>query len=105
MIKFGSIRIQQHTQSGETIEVARLGTGSHFGEMALLDNEVRSATATTSEKTELIVIPYEKLTTVLKADNGLAVQFYKELAHFLGGRLRLTTTDLSFAREKNLSHF
>lgn len=105
LIKFGSIKICQRTKSGETIEVARLGTGSHFGEMSFMDNEPRSASATTVEKTELIIVPYEKLTTVLKNDTALAVSFYRELAHFLAGRLRLTTTDLSFSREKNLSHF
>ena len=39
------------------------------------------------------------------AEGERAVKFYRSLALFLCGRLRLTTTDLSFAREKNLRHF
>ena len=72
--------------------------------MAYVDNEPRSASATTVGKAEIIVIPYEKLDAISKA-TAMAVEFYKELAHFMCGRLRVTTTDLSFAREKNLTHF
>ncbi|MCB0363730.1 MAG: cyclic nucleotide-binding domain-containing protein, partial [Bdellovibrionales bacterium] len=56
-IKFGSVRITQKTQSGDTVEVATLGTGSHFGEMPFLDSEVRSASAVAIEKTDLVEIP------------------------------------------------
>lgn len=105
VVKFGSVSIHQKTESGEKIEVTVLGTGSHFGEMALIDDERRSATATALEKTEILVIAYDDLTTLLKRQPPIAIHFYKALAHFLCGRLRLTTTDLSFAREKNLSHF
>ena len=105
VIKYGSIRIHQRSSSGENIEVSMLGTGSHFGEMALLDGENRSATATAVEKTDIVVIPYSSLMNLLTEHPLIAVHFYRELAHFLCGRLRITTNDLSFAREKNLSHF
>ena len=35
----------------------------------------------------------------------IASTFYHALAHFLSNRLRQTTTDLTFAREKNLRYF
>jgi CRP-like cAMP-binding protein len=87
------------------MEIAMLGTGSHFGEMSFIDGEPRSASAVAVEKTELIVLNYEKLKRCLEARPEAAVKMYRELAHFLAGRLRLTTNDLSYAREKNLSHF
>lgn len=105
IIKYGSVRIVQKTHTGESIEVASLGTGSHFGEMAFVDGQLRSATAVAIEKSEIIYIPYSNLEQLLKANSGIAVHVYRELAHFLCGRLRMTTQDLSFAREKNLSHF
>lgn len=105
VIKYGSIRIHQKSSSGDNIEVANLGTGSHFGEMALVDGEPRSASATAIEKSEIVVLDYEKLNSILDKHVSIAASFYKELAHFLCGRLRITTNDLSFAREKNLSHF
>jgi len=105
IVKFGSVSIHQKTESGEKIEVTVLGTGSHFGEMAFIDEERRSASATAIEKTDILIINYDDLTTLLKRQLTIAIHFYKALSHFLCGRLRLTTTDLSFAREKNLSHF
>ncbi len=105
IIKYGSVRILQKGPSGEEIEVASLGTGSHFGEMAFVDGEVRSASAIAIEKSEIVSLPYENLRQLLGANPAIAVNVYRELAHFLCGRLRITTQDLSFAREKNLSHF
>ena len=105
VIKYGSVRIHLKSPDGDNIEVAALGTGSHFGEMALLDGEKRSATASAMEKTEIIRIEYSSLRNVLIENASIAVHFYRELAKFLCGRLRITTNDLSFAREKNISHF
>jgi len=105
VVKFGSVRILQRTHSGESIEVAALGAGSHFGEMAFVDGELRSASASAIEKSEIIYIPYTNLEKLLKTNPAIAVHVYRELAHFLCGRLRMTTQDLGFAREKNLSHF
>lgn len=105
VIRFGSVKIHQKSSSGENIEVANLGSGSHFGEMAFVDGEPRSASATAIEKSEIVVLHYDKLSGILSAHSNIAISLYKELAHFLCGRLRVTTNDLSFAREKNLSHF
>ena len=105
IVKLGSVRIYRTLKTGDPIEVAVLGSGSHLGEMALLDGEKRSASATTIERTELIRIDFDKLHQLLEKNNGIAVKFYKAIATFLCGRLRVTTEDLSFAREKNLRYF
>jgi len=104
-IKYGTIKIQQSMKSGDNLDVATLSAGSHFGEMAFVDGEPRSATAVAGERGELFVIPYEKLEMHLKANPNVAVKIYRQLALFLCGRLRATTADLSSEREKNLSHF
>lgn len=105
LIKSGSIKIQQSTKSGDSIDVATLSAGSHFGEMAFVDGQLRSATAVAFDRGELVVVPYEKLNVLLEKNPAMAVKIYRELAHFLAGRLRVTTSDLSYAKEKNLSHF
>ncbi len=105
VIKYGSIRIHQRSTAGDNIEVATLGTGSHFGEMSFVDGEPRSASATAIEKSDIFVFNYDSLRTTLDKHPTMAVKFYQALAHFLCGRLRITTNDLSFSREKNLSHF
>jgi len=104
VIKFGTVKVK-HAGRGEAIDVTTLGTGSHFGEMAFLDGEKRSATVTAVEKTDLVSIGFDELRKLLDEDPAIAVKVYKAMAQFLCGRLRVTTTDLSFAREKNLRHF
>jgi CRP-like cAMP-binding protein len=105
LIKHGSVKIQQSTKAGDSLDVATLSAGSHFGEMAFVDGQDRSATAVAVERGELVVISYEKLNGVLTKNTGIALKFYRELSHFLANRLRVTTSDLSYVKEKNLSHF
>lgn len=104
IIRFGSVKIQ-HAGKSETINVTTMGTGSHFGEMAFLDGERRSATVVAVERTEIVTIDFDALKKLLSENTTSAVKVYRSMAHFLCGRLRLTTNDLSFAREKNLRHF
>lgn len=104
VIKYGSVKIQ-HSGKNDSIDVATLGTGSHFGEMAFVDGEKRSATVVVMERAEIVRIDFTELRQVLEAHPTMAVKVYRSLAHFLCGRLRVTTTDLSFAREKNIRHF
>lgn len=104
IIKYGSVKIQ-HSGREELVDVATLGTGSHFGEMAFVDGEARSASVIAMEKTEIVSIEFADLKKVLDDNMAIAVKVYKAFAHFLCGRLRITTNDLTFAREKNLRHF
>lgn len=105
VIKYGSVKITQRSSNGDSIEVATLATGSHFGEMGFVDGEPRSASAIAIERTDIVVFSYDRLRSLLDKNPIIAMKIYRELSHFLCGRLRITTNDLSFAREKNLSHF
>ncbi len=105
LIQLGTIKIQQGTKSGSDLTLATLSAGSHFGEMAFVDGQARSASAVAADRGELIVLPYEKLNMLLNKTPSIAVKIYRELSHFLAGRLRVTTSDLNFAKEKNVSHF
>ena len=105
ILQSGSVRIQQTTDKGDSVEVTRLGAASHFGEMSFLDGEVRSATASALEQSQVVVIDYDKLSEIMIEHSGIAVHFYRQFALFLCGRLRVTTKDLSFSRSKILSHF
>ena len=105
LIQSGEVQIEQRPDSGDTVKLARLGAGAHFGEMAFIDGENRSASATAAEQTELIVFDYDKLSDILVANPAIATHFYRQMAHFLCGRLRITTNDLAFVRSQNVSHF
>src|SRR5690606_20952245 len=65
VIKFGSVKIQQSGKSGDEVNITTLGTGSHFGEMAFVDGEPRSATVAAIEPTEIVTLDFEALRGVL----------------------------------------
>jgi len=105
LVKNGTVRISVDTPGGDPVEVATLGTGSHFGEMALVDDMKRSATAETLEPTAVLCFEYEKVRDMLAKSPATASKVYRAFARFLSNRLRQTTTDISFARGKNFRHF
>ena len=56
MIAEGRVKVTILGDDGREIILSVLGSGEFFGEMALLDNEPRSATAIAAEDTELLCI-------------------------------------------------
>jgi len=104
VIRSGTVKIGRES-ADRTIELAQLGSGAHFGEMSFVDGEPRSASATAVERTDVLEIGFEALNAHFAQQPGVAVKFFRSMSHFLAGRLRLTTMDLSFAREKNIRHF
>lgn len=104
IIKYGSVRIRRAGKD-DGIDVAQLGTGGHFGEMSFVDGEARSATVVALEKSEIIKLDFDLLKAHFEKHPNIAVKFYRNLSLFLCGRLRMTTMDLTFAREKNIRHF
>ena len=56
VIVSGAVDVLLESEDGRQFIVARLGPGDHFGEMALLDTEPRSATVVATADTELLVM-------------------------------------------------
>lgn len=102
VIQYGSVQIRRNDD--DTLGIRTLGSGSHFGEMSLIDEQKRSAGATVKEPSELVIIRYAPLLELLDAHPAIAVKFYRAIARYLSGRLRRTTTDLGFARERTMHH-
>jgi len=75
--------------------MARLSAGQHFGEMALIDEERRSATVEAVERSELIKIQRGDLENLMSGDVPLAQRVYKSLAKYLSLRLRETSKNLT----------
>ncbi len=105
LIKNGSVQISTERSDAGQIKVATLGSGSHFGEMALIDGATRSAAAEALEPTSIYRFDYDKVQAILDRSPAIAMKMYRALARFLSNRLRQTTIDMSYAREKNLRHF
>lgn len=84
--------------SGETI--AEVGPGSLIGEMALIDDQPRSATVTAVGPTKVALLPYEGLKTVLAQDSDIAAKVVLNIAKVLVQRLRTTNMQLDAALSK-----
>ncbi len=65
---------------GEKVVVNSFGPGSFFGEMALLDAGIRTATVTALEPTDCLVLRHEDFIGLLKEDGEIAVVVLQELA-------------------------
>jgi EAL domain-containing protein (putative c-di-GMP-specific phosphodiesterase class I) len=60
VIERGSVEISS-LRAGRSVRFALLGESELFGEMALVDGEVRSATATALEETEVVILTQERV--------------------------------------------
>jgi EAL domain-containing protein (putative c-di-GMP-specific phosphodiesterase class I) len=85
LIERGVVQISS-LREGKKYELARLTRGDLFGEMALIDDNVRSATATALEESEMVVISREYLKS--KVDHADAM--IKLLLNVLLDRFRTT---------------
>lgn len=65
VILSGSVDLVVESADGRELILARLQAGEHFGEMALLDNNERSATARASAPSEFVVVLSETLNRAL----------------------------------------
>ena len=65
--------------------VTTLGAGEHFGELALIDNQPRSATVTATTDCTLLVLGSQEFASALESTPGLTVKLLAALAN----RIRL----------------
>ena len=104
VIHLGTVRITRESATIDEIEVAMLGTGAHFGELAWLIRDKRSATATAQERTELVRIDYDAMVRLVDQNPRLGMKVYRALSRAIAGMLRETTDDLVFARTVHARH-
>lgn len=91
----GSVKVMR----GGT-ELARLKPGDHFGEMALVRNQPRSATVVSDLDSELMVIRRTDFFDILRNEHQLAVKMLWQFVGALADRLEETNRVLGQAREE-----
>jgi serine/threonine protein phosphatase PrpC/CRP-like cAMP-binding protein len=87
---------------GDTV-LLEVGTGEHFGEMALIRAMPRSATVTAVESSELITLHRADFFEVLRKEHELAVKLLWQFLGVLADRLDQTSRDLSNAKTELLA--
>jgi hypothetical protein len=85
--------------SGDT-QIAVLGPGQHFGEMALVDKVPRSASVTAEGPTKLMILRRRDFFAIVRKDHDVAVKLLWSFLGVLTERLRTTSRDLGEAREQ-----
>lgn len=80
VVKEGRVQISALVRAEERRALSELGPGDFFGEMAVLDQEPRSATATASEPTAVYFIPREELLRALEQSPKLLLALVREFS-------------------------
>jgi CRP-like cAMP-binding protein len=91
MILEGRIKVTILGDDGREVILSLLGSGDFFGEMALLDNEPRSATAIAVEDSELLSLHRNDFQSVLSDNRSIMVGLIKVLT----ARLRRANHQIS----------
>jgi CRP/FNR family transcriptional regulator, cyclic AMP receptor protein len=91
MILEGRVKVTILGDDGREVILSVLGPGDFFGEMALLDNEPRSATAIAIEETELLSLHRTDFQTVLADNKSITIALIRSLT----ARLRRANHQIS----------
>lgn len=90
IILSGAVRL-----TAKEAEIAVLGPGDHFGEMALIDNQLRSTTAVCTEDGKVLSITRHDFFEIIRKEAPLAVKLLWSFLNVLSDRLRETNDKLS----------
>ena len=99
LILEGKMRVYIKQKSGEVFFLRILNAGDTFGEVALLNQAVRSASVEAVESSVLIKISSATLQKIISQQPALAAQFLYHLARSLGHQLGDLTTKVRAQRE------
>lgn len=83
LIISGKVGVQKRADDGCDVDLAEMGPGEYFGEMALFDNEKRSATVNAQEQTQVLVLHKQEFGEAVREYPQVALQMCKELSRRL----------------------
>jgi signal transduction histidine kinase len=81
VVRAGLVQISALIANGDRKPLARLAPGEYFGEMAVIDNEPRSASASAEGPTTVYYLPRESVLKLLEQSPLLAVRLVREFSH------------------------
>lgn len=92
----GQVAIQRRTRAGDdyTVVTLRAENNVFFGEMALIDDDTRSATIIATEESEFLVIAKEDFHDLGKSHPHIVLPITLAIGKILASRLRKTTGDM-----------
>ena len=81
VVQGGRVEVVQQSDSGEEQHLAFLDAGDFFGEMAVFEKEVRSATVRAHGEARVLKIDKRTLLRRIREDPLLAVNLLKTMSH------------------------
>ena len=79
VIQSGKVRLTRNIRGQEKL-LADLGAGEFFGEMSIINDKPRTATAVVTEDAQLLVLDPKTFEAMIKANTEIAVRMIKKLA-------------------------
>lgn len=90
LIQEGEVSIEAKAESNRVTQIATLKDHSFFGELALLDETPRSASARSVTRTHALALFRSDLLKLSESRPDIACEIYKILANMIGERLKTT---------------
>ncbi len=92
----GAVEIKKETRAGDsyTVVILKAEYNVFFGELALVDDDKRSATVVATENSEFLVITKEDFVRLGDQFPQIGLPVTRAIAKILAGRLRKTTVDM-----------
>ena len=94
VVQGGRVEVLQHSKKGGEQHLAFLEAGDFFGEMAVFEKEVRSATVRAAGEARILKVDKKALLTRIREDPLLAVNLLKTMSH------RIRDLDCEISRHK-----
>ena len=101
VVMSGSVDILREDEDGTRLRLGHMETGAFFGELALLDDAPRTASAVATEETELAVFSRWGLLAVAEEHPRLGAKIVMHLSQIVAERLRRTNRALKEVRDEH----
>lgn len=98
IIANGAVNVTKFNDEGNEIFITKLGAGSYFGEVALIDNQPRSANINTKDETTVFRLKKSTFEKLLVEDKTFAINFYRNCLNETLERMRETATNLTSSK-------
>lgn len=92
----GAVEIRKRTRAGDdyTVVILKAEYNVFFGELALIDDDKRSATVVATEDSEFLVITKKDFIGLGDSTPAIGLPITRNIAKILASRLRKTTGDM-----------
>jgi len=98
VVQGGRVEVLQNSLKGGEQHLAFLDAGDFFGEMAVFEKEIRSATVRAAGEARVLSVDKKMLLTRIREDPLLAVNLLKTMAH----RIRKLNEEISRHKKTQL---